>query len=164
MTNTEGLLWIALFIELFLFLIGLGTLAFTYIILKRTKNSLFRIVIILTVLSLNFILFRNLESLELIFVALCFVVPITVLAPIYIMPVSFKKDLKFNHIIFCYLFLAYLNIVLPFILVSTGISTAPFIFWSTSFSNAVIYICLIFGLTVVAIAIYKLISFLEALP
>jgi hypothetical protein len=97
-------------------------------------------------------------------VALFFAVPMAVLAPLYIMPKSFKKDLKPSHIVFCYLFLAYLNIVLPFILVSTGISMIPFIFWSTPLSNAVVYFCLISGWILIAIVFYKFIGLIENLP
>lgn len=158
MSNEEGFLYIIIFINFFMLLVGCTTLALAYIILPQVKNKLFSVAIILAGIILNFVLFMNGEISWLITGAICFAVPMTVLVPLIIIPKHLKKILNFSQVFICYLFISILYMILPFILIETEISMIPFLYWATPLSNGLVYVCLMIGCFGLAVAVYRLIK------
>lgn len=158
MTNHEGFLYIIIFISFFIFLTGCVTLSFAYIILRQVKNKLFSVAIIFAGIAFNFALFMNGDVPWLIIGALCFAIPMTVLAPLILIPDHLKIVPNFTQILICYSIISVLDIILPFILVGTGISMIPFLYWATPLSNGLVYTCLIIGCFGLAVAVYQLIN------
>ncbi|HHV23464.1 MAG: hypothetical protein PHG79_02555 [Methanosarcina sp.] len=155
MTNAEGFLYIIIFISFFMFLVGCTTLTFVYFLLPQIKNKL---VIILGGIVLNFALFMGGDINWLIIGTVCFAVPMTVLAPLVLIPTCLKKIPSFSRVFICYLIISVLYMILPFILIETEISMIPFLFFATPLSNGLVYICLIIGCFGLAVAFYKLIK------
>jgi len=158
MTNTEGLLYIVLFISFIMFLVGCTTLTFVYFLLPQVKNKLSSVVIILAGIVLNFALFMGGEISWLIIGTVCFAVPMAVLAPLVLIPTRLKKIPSFSRVLICYLIISIMYMILPFILIETEISMIPFLFFATPLSNGLVYICLMIGCFGLAVAIYKLIK------
>ena len=158
MSNEEGFLYIIIFINFFMLLVGCTTLALAYIILPQVKNKLFSVAIILAGIILNFVLFMNGGISWLITGAICFAVPMTVLVPLIIIPKHLKKILNFSQVFICYLFISILYMILPFILIETEISMIPFLYWATPLSNGLVYVCLMIGCFGLAVAVYRLIK------
>jgi hypothetical protein len=158
MSNEEGFLYIIIFINFFMLLVGCTTLALAYITLPRVKNKLFSVAIILAGIILNFVLFMNGGINWLITGAICFAVPMTVLVPLIIIPKHLKKILNFSQVFICYLFISILYMILPFILIETEISMIPFLYWATPLSNGLVYVCLMIGCFGLAVAVYRLIK------
>lgn len=158
MTNAEGFLYIIIFINFFMLLVGCTTLTLAYIILPQIKNKLFRIAIVLAGIVLNFTLFMNSEVNWLIIGAICFSVPVTVLTPLILIPNYLKTIPNFFQVLICYLIISVLYLILPFLLIETGISMIPFLYWATPLSNGLVYICLITGCFGLTVAVYKLIN------
>ncbi|RXA20134.1 hypothetical protein EQO05_05965 [Methanosarcina sp. MSH10X1] len=158
MTNHEGFLYIIIFINFFMFLVGCTTLALAYVILPQVKNKLRSAAIILAGILLNFALFMDGEISWLIAGAICFAVPMTVLIPLVLVPEHLKKIPDFPQVFICYLFIFILYMILPFILIETEISMIPFLYWATPLSNGLVYICLVIGCFGLAVAVYRLIK------
>jgi len=107
----------------------------------------------------NFAILMNMDDISwLIIGTLFFAVPMTVLAPLILIPDHLKSIPSFPWILICYSIIAVLDIILPFILIITEISMIPFIYWDTPLSNGLVYICLTIGYFGIAVIIYQLIN------
>jgi hypothetical protein len=111
-----------------------------YIILPQIKNKLFSTAIFLAGIALNFTLFMNGEVSWLIIGAICFAVPVTVLAPLIFIPNYLKIIPSFSQVLICYLSISVLYMILPFLLIGTAISMIPFLYLATPLSNVLVYI------------------------
>ncbi len=65
---------------------------------------------------------------------------------------------KLSGDLVCYVLVAVMGVLLPFILIASGISMIPFIYWHTPFSNGLIYLCLMIGDVAAATVLYLLID------
>ncbi len=70
---------------------------------------------------------------------------LAVLVPPFLFPSSYDLPLSFRRIFRCYVVVAVFGALLPFLVVASGLSMVPVIYWHTPLSNGMIYLCLIVG-------------------
>lgn len=145
MSNVEGFLGMVILFEIVAGIMGVVLLSLVYAVLRRTKNRTVRVGLPALVMAAGFLLLMRLDAPMLLVGALIFVVPVAVLIPPFVFSDWFGGDvkLKFTRILICYLLVALVGVFLPFLLVSSGLSMVPAIFWHTPLSNALVYVCVI---------------------
>ncbi|WOF17267.1 hypothetical protein F1737_11555 [Methanoplanus sp. FWC-SCC4] len=155
MTNVEGFIFIVIFMGVVACLIGAVVLAITYAVLKRIKNPVLRTGIIILVLIFGFLRLMPLDAPTLLTAALMFTVPVAVLVPPFILPGLFKgrfsgrfsgssqqiadNEPRFSRLLLCHIIVSAAGFFLPFILVKSGLSMMPEIYWHTPLSNGIVY-------------------------
>lgn len=147
MTNVEGFLFMVILFGIIACLIGAVVLCIAYATLKRTKIPIIRTGIITLILVFGFLRLMPLDAPMLLLGALASVVPMAVLVHPFVFPDLFpgrtNDTPRFARILLCYILVSAVGFFLPFIIVASGLSMMPEIYWHTPLSNGAVYACVI---------------------
>jgi len=158
----EGFLYLIIIGEIILGLIGALLLAGTYALLQRTRHPGLRFAILLLGMGANFALFMNGDASLLLAGALLLGLPMAVLLPPFLFPSLAGGAASLRRILLCYAILWVPGVAFPFLLVISGLSMVPAIFWHTPLSNAVIYAFLMVVDIALAAIVYRIAGALTA--
>lgn len=145
MTNTEGLIFMLVGFEVFAGLVGTCVLAIGFWILRRVRNPLLRLAILVPGMVFNGMYFLKGDASWVIMGALFIGTPLAVLVPPFVFPSAYDLPLSFRRIFRTYGVLWVVGAVLPFLFVASGLSMVTVFYWHTPLSNGMIYLCLILG-------------------
>lgn len=143
MSNGEGFLGMVILFEIVACLMGVVLLSIVYAVLSRTKTPMIRLGLPALVMAAGFLLVMQIDVPMLLVGALIFVAPMAVLIPPFVFSDWFGGDVWFTRILICDILVAVVGVFLPHLLVSSGLSMVPAIFWHTPFSNALVYACVV---------------------
>ncbi len=143
MSNVEGFLFMVVLFEIVACLMGVVLLSFGFAIISRTKNRMIRLVLPALVMAAGFVLFMPIDAPMLLVGALIFVVPMAVLIPPFVFSHWFGEDVRFSRILICDILVSVVGICLPYLLVWSGLSMVPEMYWHTPLSNGAVYACAI---------------------
>lgn len=124
--------------EVVAFFIGAVLLGVMYFIFMKMENRILRLILILLVMVFGFIRFMTADAPMLLLFAMAFAVPAAVLVPPFILNKKEQGKIAFGRIFICYIAVSVFEGLLPFILVASGLSMVPFIYWHTPVSNAAV--------------------------
>ena len=99
--------------------------------------------IITSIMAAGFLLFMQVDAPMLLLGALIFVVPMAVLIPPFVFSDWFGGEVRFTRILICDILVSFVGVFLPFLLVWSGLSMVPAIYWHTPLSSGLVYACVI---------------------
>ncbi|WP_298665520.1 hypothetical protein [uncultured Methanofollis sp.] len=141
MDIVEGFLFLVILFELVACLIGLVLLGCVHTLLTRTGDRLHRLGILVLVTVVGFTLLMQTDAPTLLIGALAFGVPVAVLVPPFVVSNRSGETPGFRRVLACNIQVSVVGFFFPFLLVSSGLSMVPAIYWHTPLSNGVIYAC-----------------------
>jgi hypothetical protein len=157
----EGIIFVVIIFYFFGGVIGALSLTAGYYVLRYIGNPLICLTILITGMVINWVYAMRGDAAMMIAASILLGIPMAVLVPQYVFPSDYKLKTGFSGVLICYSLVWVLGGILPFILVISGLSMSPFIFWHTPFSNGLIYICLMAGIIVIATLIFWILNYLE---
>jgi hypothetical protein len=164
MDVAEGFLYIVIILEIIACFMGAVLLGIIYAILTRMKDRFLRLGILVLAAALGFVVLMGIDAPMLLTGALIFVVPVSVLVPPFVFPGRTGVPPGFGRILLCYVVVSVIGIFLPFLLVMSGLSMVPEIFWHTPLSNGMIYACVTALDTGLASLMYRVIATRKVIP
>ncbi|WP_342678594.1 hypothetical protein [Methanofollis sp. UBA420] len=141
MDVVEGFLFLVILFEVVACLIGLVLLGCFYTILAKTGDRLHHLGILILLAVLGFALLMQTDAPTLLIGALAFGVPVAVLVPPFVVSGRSGETPGFRRVLVCDILVSVVGIFFPFLLVSSGLSMVPAIYWHTPLSNGVVYAC-----------------------
>lgn len=157
----EGIIFVVIIFYFFGGVIGALSLTAGYFLLRHIGNPLICLIILLTGMVINWVYAMRGDAAMMIAASILLGIPMAVLVPQYVFPSGYKLITRYSRVLLCYSLVWVLGGILPFILVISGLSMSPFIFWHTPFSNGLIYICLMAGIIGVATLIFWIMNHFE---
>jgi len=142
-SNTEGFLGLVILFVIIAGILGVVLLSLVYAILSRTNNRMIRIGLTAVVMGAGFLLLMPLDAPMLLVGALVFVVPMAVLIPPFVDFPRSGDDVRFTRVLTCDILVSAVGASLPFLLVLSGLSMVPALYWHTPLSNGAVYACVI---------------------
>lgn len=155
MTNAEGFLGIVIMIELAAGLIGCAIVSIGYFILEKTKSRLFRLAVLLAGMAVSMMYVGRGDAPMMLTLSLAFGIPLAVLVPPLCFPGRIGGSPGLYDVLKCYAIVWVAGAILPFLFIVSGLSMVPFIYWHTPFSNAMVFVCLMFWNIVLATVVYR---------
>ncbi|MDE4908149.1 hypothetical protein L0665_05945 [Methanogenium marinum] len=143
MSNVEGFLFMVILFEIVAGIMGVVLLSIVYAVLSRTENRIIRLGLPALVMAAGFVLFMPIDVPMLLVGALIFVVPMAVLIFPFVFSHWFGEDVRFTRILICDILVSVVGVFLPHLLVWSGLSMVPAIYWHTPLSNGIVYACVI---------------------
>jgi hypothetical protein len=139
MSLADGFLGIIIFIDLIFCILGTGVLTLTYLILELTNDRRVHAAISVLVMAAGFVLFSAMDAPMLLSGSAACGIPGAVLFMGFVVSHPAGKAPVYSRVLACSLVVSAIGFLLPFLLVWSGLSMAPVIFWHTPFSNGAIY-------------------------
>ncbi len=158
MTNVEGFLGIVIMIELTAGLIGCAIVSIGYFILEKINNRPFRLAVLLAGMAVSMMYVGRGDAPMMLTLSLAFGIPLAVLVPPLCFPERIGGCPGIYGVLKCYAIIWVAGAILPFLFVVSGLSMVPFIYWHTPFSNAVVFVCLMFWNVVLATVVYRVLD------
>ncbi|WP_067049155.1 hypothetical protein [Methanofollis ethanolicus] len=141
MDVVEGFFFLVILFEVVACVIGLVLLGCVHALLTRTGDRLHRLGILILLAVLGFALLMQTDAPTLLIGTLAFGVPVAVLIPPFVVSGRSGETPGFRRVLACGILVSVVGIFFPILLVSSGLSMVPAIYWHTPLSNAVIYAC-----------------------
>ncbi len=154
-TNAEGFLGLVILFEIVACIVGVALLSLVYAVLSRTDNRMIRVGLPALAIAAGFLLLMPLDAPMLLVGALIFVVPMAVLIPPFVFSDWFGEEVRFTRVLTCDIVVSVAGATLPFLLVLSGLSMVPAVYWHTSLSNGAVYACVIALDIALAVLIYR---------
>ena len=156
MDVADGFLYLIIIFEIIGGLVGFGILSIVHAILRWTRNRSINLAILGVGMVLIGVNLTRAEAPGVLVMSLFFSLPLAVLVPLAIPPIRDEAIVSLSRIIPCYVVVWAVGAALPFVLVGSGLSNIPFIFWHTPLSNTLVYALVMLTYIVLAAAVYRL--------
>jgi hypothetical protein len=148
-----------LWMDIVIGLIGVISLIAGYYLLRNIRNPLIRLTILLGGMILNFVYMWSVDSFWIVAGSMLLGIPMAVLVPLYIFPSGHNLKTGFIRVLICYIPIWIFVAILPLILI--GLLSARSEYMPATYSNGLIYTCLMLGVIIIATLIYWILNRLE---
>ncbi|MFA5331072.1 MAG: hypothetical protein WC342_01725 [Methanoregula sp.] len=149
-------LCIILLIDVFFCFVGVVILSIVREIFGWIHSRILRACILFGVMGVGFVYLVRSDTPMLLSGALAFVAPVAVLVPPYLTNGRPGRDPGYYRLLLCDLLVSVVGAVLPFLLVSSGLSMVPLVYWHTPVSNGAFYVMTFLICFAVAALVYRL--------
>jgi len=155
MPFVDGLSGLVLLLEIFAFIAGLVILGIVYVILTKIGDRIVRLGVLLFAMVIGFSQLMNVDDGAMLLMGMIlYGVPLAVLIPPFVTGTLPKELVSFNRIIICDIIVSSVGILLPHLLVSSGLTNVPSVSWHSPFANGLIYFGVMVLFIGIAMAVY----------
>jgi hypothetical protein len=139
MTNAEGFLGIIILLDITFFLAGICLLTGMYLVLARISCRPAQIALPFIVMTGGYLAFMNADAPMLLATTLAAGIPAAVMLMAMFVYQKRQGLPSYKHILISNTLVSLAGAFLPFLLVWSGLSMKPAIFWHTPFTNGILY-------------------------